>query len=233
MNQELERLNGSLEKLVQERTDEARHHRKTAQEASETKGLFLATMSHELRTPMNAIIGYSEMLLEEVEKGSAANADLERIRGAGKHLLGLINGILDLSRFEEGQLEMLIEDFARRGGERRPHFSQAWNLPDSSATCGIGVPIGTPRICWRDVTKRREASSWQPATSSVPALVLAEGATRVPSPRNTARGISSSGSRSASDTENVSISRNRRKRPVQNPKAIHQGLGTLWNSNSR
>ena len=69
-------------------------------EASQHKSQFLANMSHELRTPLNAIIGYSEMLQEEAEDvgDDAYLPDLQRINSAGKHLLGLINDILDLSK---------------------------------------------------------------------------------------------------------------------------------------
>jgi signal transduction histidine kinase/CheY-like chemotaxis protein/ligand-binding sensor domain-containing protein len=84
-----------------------------ADQASAAKSNFLANMSHELRTPMNAIIGYSEMLQEEAEdldqKGFIP--DLQKIHGAGKHLLGLINDILDLSKVEAGKMTLFIEEF--------------------------------------------------------------------------------------------------------------------------
>ena len=70
-------------------------------------------MSHELRTPLNAIIGYSEMLQEEAEDlgEDAFLPDLQKIGGAGKHLLGLINDILDLSRIEAGRMDLFLETF--------------------------------------------------------------------------------------------------------------------------
>ena len=81
--------------------------------ASRHKSAFLANMSHELRTPLNAIIGYSEMLQEEAEdlNADAFLPDLVRINGAGKHLLGLINDILDLSKIEAGRMDLFIEPF--------------------------------------------------------------------------------------------------------------------------
>jgi len=84
-----------------------------ADEASKAKSSFLANMSHELRTPLNAIIGYSEMLQEEAEDTGqkAFVPDLEKIHGAGKHLLGLINDVLDLSKIESGKMTLFLEDF--------------------------------------------------------------------------------------------------------------------------
>jgi signal transduction histidine kinase len=81
--------------------------------ASQHKSEFLANMSHELRTPLNAIIGYAELLQEEVtDLGHGAYLpDLQRIHGAGQHLLTLISGILDLSKIEAGRMTMFLEDF--------------------------------------------------------------------------------------------------------------------------
>jgi signal transduction histidine kinase len=81
-------------------------------EASAHKSQFLANMSHELRTPLNAIIGYSEMLREEAQETGAESmlVDLERINSSGKHLLGLINAVLDLAKIEAGKMEVYLED---------------------------------------------------------------------------------------------------------------------------
>jgi PAS domain S-box-containing protein len=87
--------------------------RDQALEASRTKSAFVANMSHELRTPLNAIIGYSEMLQEEAPDLGYEDIipDIKKIHTAGKHLLELINDILDLSKIEAGKMDIYIESF--------------------------------------------------------------------------------------------------------------------------
>ena len=87
--------------------------RDQADEASRTKSTFLANMSHELRTPLNAIIGYSEILKEEARDQQLEEflPDIERIEAAGRHLLGIINDILDLSKIEAGRMDIYLETF--------------------------------------------------------------------------------------------------------------------------
>jgi signal transduction histidine kinase/DNA-binding response OmpR family regulator len=112
-NVSLQQLNNRLEELVDQRTTELAAARDEAIRASKAKSDFLASMSHELRTPLNAIIGYSEILLEESEDQVQPQfrPDLEKIRGAGRHLLGLINDILDLSKIEAGKMDVFLESF--------------------------------------------------------------------------------------------------------------------------
>lgn len=111
----------NLSQAVEQRTAQLAKSMKIAQqakiqaeEANTTKSKFLANMSHELRTPLNAIIGYSEMLVEEITDLRVPNLipDVQKINGAGKHLLGLINNILDLSKVEAGKIELYLETFA-------------------------------------------------------------------------------------------------------------------------
>lgn len=87
--------------------------KEAAEEANRAKSQFLANMSHELRTPLNAILGYSEMLEEEAKAigQSALAEDMQRIYSSGKHLLGLINDILDLSKIEAGKMPLYLETF--------------------------------------------------------------------------------------------------------------------------
>jgi len=96
-------------RLFQEIQDKSRE----LEVASRHKSEFLANMSHELRTPLNAIIGYSEMLQEEAADQGEGRfvADLQRINAAGRHLLELINAVLDLSKIEAGKMDLYLETF--------------------------------------------------------------------------------------------------------------------------
>jgi signal transduction histidine kinase len=94
--------------------DEIQEKSRQLAEASQHKSQFLANMSHELRTPLNAILGYTELILDNIygEMPEKARAVLERLQSNGRHLLGLINDVLDLSKIEAGQLTLSLHDYS-------------------------------------------------------------------------------------------------------------------------
>ena len=111
-HQRLVDLNRDLDRKVMDRTAALQLATEEAKEANKAKSAFLANMSHELRTPMNAILGYSEMLMEEAEDVGQDDfiPDLKKINQAGNHLLALINDVLDLAKIESGRMEAFAED---------------------------------------------------------------------------------------------------------------------------
>lgn len=98
---------------VKESDEKMKEARQVAEAANIAKSQFIANMSHELRTPLNAVIGYSEMLQEEYDElhPDEMLSDLSKINSAGKHLLNLINDVLDLSKIESGKMEIFNETF--------------------------------------------------------------------------------------------------------------------------
>ena len=140
---ELHRRESELAQMV----DRLAVLRDRADEASRAKSAFLANMSHELRTPLNALIGYSEMLYDGLygKLPEKARDPVGRVQANAKHLLGLINNVLDLSKIEAGQFELHIDDYSMSGiveavVSATESLSQAKNL-----TLRIDVPRSLPR----------------------------------------------------------------------------------------
>jgi len=99
-----------LEELVKQRTEELTVARDQAEAANRSKSVFLANMSHELRTPLNAVIGFSQLMEKDPALSRENRRSLEIINHSGRHLLTLINDILELSKIESGKMEMLPEE---------------------------------------------------------------------------------------------------------------------------
>ncbi len=105
-----------LEQRVEERTQALQAANLQLEAASRHKSQFLANMSHELRTPLNAILGYGELILDEIygEVPETIRDVLERVDKSGRHLLGLINDVLDLSKIEAGELTLSLNDYSMK-----------------------------------------------------------------------------------------------------------------------
>jgi two-component system sensor histidine kinase/response regulator len=142
---------------IQIRNRELAVARDAALAASRLKSEFVATMSHELRTPLNAVIGYSELLMESAQDTGTQETvpDLEKIRGAGRHLLELISGILDFSKIEAGQMQLELG-----WCEIRPLLANVCDTVSPMATARGNnlrlVAADQDLLLWTDATKLRQ-----------------------------------------------------------------------------
>jgi signal transduction histidine kinase/ActR/RegA family two-component response regulator len=163
----LQSANDELQTQTEELEGEVANRKKTqeelltakraAEDASRAKSAFLANMSHELRTPLNAIIGYSEMIEEEIQDcGQFQNVqDVRKIQTAGKHLLALINDVLDLSKIEAGKMGLHLENFDLEGmiREMASTFQPTVAKNENTLELHLAQDLGTVKA---DITKVRQ-----------------------------------------------------------------------------
>jgi signal transduction histidine kinase len=137
---------GELAAHVNSACDELQLLYRSLEEASRHKSQFLANMSHELRTPLNAILGFSELLLDGIygEPPQKMRSALERIQRNGRHLLGLINDVLDLSKIEAGQLRLSLADYSVEELVSGVYTSVESLAADKNLGLRIAVPPGLP-----------------------------------------------------------------------------------------
>lgn len=143
--QELQVHSEHLEQVVQQRTEELRRRNLELEEANRHKSAFLATVSHELRTPLNAIIGFSELLVDRLfgDLNERQERYVHNVLQSGRHLLNLINDILDLSKVEWGRMELRLEQVPLAHA-----LDEAMNLIQSQA---IKKGIAVEAWPWQDL----------------------------------------------------------------------------------
>jgi signal transduction histidine kinase len=137
---------GALAEHVNSACERLRELYQSLQDASRHKSQFLANMSHELRTPLNAILGFGELMLDGVygEVPERMRAPLERMQRNGKHLLGLINDVLDLSKIEAGQFSLSVGDYSVDELVRGVYGAVESLAAEKKLSISTCVPAGLP-----------------------------------------------------------------------------------------
>lgn len=150
---ELDIYRHHLEELVEKRTAELKVAKAEAESANQSKSLFLANMSHEIRTPLNAILGLAYLLRKEV--GPVHAERLEKIDASGKHLLSVINDILDISKIEAGRLQIEHQDFSLSAVLDNVHSM----LAESARNKGVVIHVdadSVPKWLRGDIVRLRQ-----------------------------------------------------------------------------
>jgi signal transduction histidine kinase len=160
-NREVQARNRLIERQTRElevARQVAEQAREQAEQANRAKSDFLANMSHELRTPLNAVIGYAELLEEELEGApvpASTATDLGRIQTAARHLLGLINDVLDLSKIEADKVELLIEPVELAELVDQVTSTAHPLMAANGNRLELSTPDGLPRV-YTDATRLRQ-----------------------------------------------------------------------------
>jgi signal transduction histidine kinase len=140
---------GTLAANLNRTTDELGRLYQQLEAASRHKSQFLANMSHELRTPLNAILGYTELILDEIygEVPTKIRDVLERVQQSSRHLLGLINAVLDLSRIEAGRLTLTLVDYTMQDVVHTVFAAVESLAAEKRLALKVSVPPNLPRSC--------------------------------------------------------------------------------------
>ncbi len=141
---------------VEDRISEYRNAQKKAENASSSKGAFLANMSHEIRTPMNAILGYSQMLLREANLNVPHKEYLEKIILSSRHLLSLVNDVLDLSKIEVGRMVVVESVFDLEGLLKAVQAMLGPRATDKGLTLHVRPASILPKYIDADEVKLRQ-----------------------------------------------------------------------------
>lgn len=154
--QELRQLNQEMEQRIHERTAELAREKERAEAADRLKSAFLAAMSHELRTPLNSIIGFTGILLQGLAGplNGEQNKQLEMVRGSSRHLLALINDVLDISKIEAQQLQVFHEPFDLRASIEK--VAASVGLPAEKKGLAFQVNIADEIGSWVSDQRRVE-----------------------------------------------------------------------------